>query len=84
MKIAEVWVNLNNLPTEDVLSQQALKTKKYSYYTKEKALTLIAKEIKESGLYNTSTKRVKKSDSKSTTVGKPRVSRKRKLDKGND
>lgn len=62
MRIAEVWVNVDNLPSKDVLIKQALKTSKYLYYPRKKAIELINKEIKASGLFKSTVKRVKKSD----------------------
>ena len=50
MKVANVWVNTNNLPTKEEFINQALKTSKYSHYAKPEAIKLIQVEIKESGL----------------------------------
>jgi hypothetical protein len=61
MKIAEVGINIKSLPSKEVLIEQALKTKKFYQMPKKKALEMINKEIKDSGLFKTSTTRVKKS-----------------------
>lgn len=66
MKIAEVWVNPKSLPTKEVLISQALKSKKYYQIPIKKALTLINEEIKESGLFKSTVKRVTKTKEPNT------------------
>ena len=84
MKIAEVGVNVKSLPSKEQLIEQALKTKKYYQMPIKKALELINKEIKDSGLFKTSAKRVKKSDSDDSRPSRLPNARKRKVDKGKD
>jgi hypothetical protein len=60
MKIAEVGVNIKSLPSKDILIEQALKAKKFYQMPRKKALELINLEIKESGLFKSTPKRVKK------------------------
>ena len=84
MKIAEVWVNLKSLPKKEVLIEQALKSRKYYQMNNKKALTLINEEIKASGLFKSTSKRVKKTDSSTSTVSKPRVVKQRKSNKKKD
>ena len=64
MKIAGVSVNVKSLPSKKDLIRMALNTKKYYQLPRKKALTLINKEIKDSGLFKTSRKRTQKSNSK--------------------
>jgi len=82
MRIAEVSVNIKNLPTKEQLIKQALKSKKY--YQKRNALELIEKEIKASGLFKTASKRAKKSNSDASGLSGLSTSRKRKVDKTED
>jgi hypothetical protein len=84
MKIAEVWVNIKNLPTKETLISQALKSKKYYQLPQKKALTLINEEIKASGLFKETSKRVKKTDRSTSTASKPRVVKQRKSNKKKD
>lgn len=64
MRIAGVGVNINRLPNKETLIEMALNTKRFYQMPKKKALETINKEIKESGLFKTSSKRVKKSNIK--------------------
>jgi hypothetical protein len=66
MKIAEVSVNIKKLPNKQTIIEMALKTKKFYQMPKKKALDIINKEIKDSGLFTASTKRVKKPTVKTT------------------
>jgi hypothetical protein len=68
MKIAGVGINEKSLPSKEQLISQALKTKTYFQLPRKKALELINAEIKASGLFKASTKRVKKSDSDASKV----------------
>ena len=84
MKIAGVGVNEKSLPSIDQLISQALKTKAYYQMSRTKAIPLINAEIKASGLFKASTKRVEKSDSDASRVDtKPRKT-KRSRNKAND
>lgn len=84
MKIAGVGVNEKSLPSKDKLISQALKTKAYYQMSRSKAIPLINAEIKASGLFKTSTKRVKKSDSDTSGPSKLLHKTKRTRDKGSD
>ena len=64
MKIAGVSVNVKCLPSKEQLIEQALKSK--AYYQKKDAKKLIESEIKASGLFKASIKRVSKSKKSST------------------
>ena len=84
MKIAGVGINEKCLPSKEQLISQALKTKSYFQLPRKKALELINAEIKASGLFKASTKRVKKSDSDASRPSRLSTSRKRKVDKTKD
>lgn len=84
MKIAGVGVNEKSLPSKEQLISQALKTKSYFQLPRKKALELINAEIKASGLFKASTKRVKKSDSDASGLRGLPTSRKRSVDKTKD
>lgn len=62
MRIAGVGVNIKKLPNKETLIEQALKGRAYYQLPKSKALELIEKEIKASGLFTANTKGVEKSD----------------------
>ena len=62
MKIAGVSVNVKSLPSKDKLISQALKTKAYYQLPRAKSIPLINAEIKASGLFKSTVKRVAKSD----------------------
>lgn len=72
MKIAGVSVNEKCLPSKDRLIEQALKTKGYYQMPRKKALRLINLEIKASGLFKTSTKRVSKPKESASKVSNGR------------
>ena len=84
MKIAEVGVNAKSLPSKEQLVKQALKTKKFYQMPLKKALEVINKEIKDSGLFKASSKRVEKPDSDDSRPSRLPNARKRKVDKGKD
>tara|TARA_R110000772_G_scaffold94115_2_gene191833 strand:- start:45 stop:293 length:249 start_codon:yes stop_codon:yes gene_type:complete len=82
MKIAGVSVNLKSLPSKEQLIEQALKSK--AYHQKKDAKKLIESEIKASGLFKTSVKKVSKPKSDDSGSNRLPNSRKRKLDKAKD
>jgi len=84
MKIAEVGINDKSLPSKERLIEMALQTNKFYQMPKDKALKIINKEIKDSGLFTASRKRVKKSDSDASRPRGLRTSQKRKVDKRKD
>lgn len=84
MKIAGVSVNKNNPPSKENLIKLALNTVGYYQLPKDKAIKLIQKEIKDSGLYKTRTKRVQKSNEDVKGFGRLSNARKTSVDKRKD
>lgn len=76
MKIAGVAVNPKSLPTKERLTSMALSSKEY--YQKRNALDLINKEIKESGLFKSTVKRVTKSEESNTKSNSRRSNNKQR------
>ena len=66
MRIAGVGINEKSILSKEQLIEQALKTKAYFQLPRKKALELINAEIKASGLFKASTKRVKKTKVRTT------------------
>lgn len=84
MKIAEVGVNVEKLPNKETLIRMALNTPRFYQMPKDRALKIINKEIKDSGLFKTSAKRVKKSDINDSRPNRLSNARKGKVDKAKD
>lgn len=84
MKIAEVGVNVEKLPNKETLIRMALNTPRFYQMPKDRALKIINKEIKDSGLFKTSAKRVKKSDINDSRLNRLSNARKGKVDKAKD
>ena len=84
MRIAGVGVNEKCLPSKEQLIEQALKTRAYFQMPRKKAIELINKEIKASGLFKSTVKRVKKSDINASGSSRLPNARKRSVDKTED
>ncbi|NRA92156.1 MAG: hypothetical protein HRU26_05630 [Psychroserpens sp.] len=84
MIIAGVSVNEKHPPSKEDLIKMALTTKGYFQLPQNKAIKLIEKEIKESGLFNTRKKRIKHTDSKPGQSNRRANAQKRKVDKRAD
>lgn len=74
--VASVSINLENTPTIEEIISQALQTAKYAYYPKDKAIKLINNEIKESGLFKSTSRAVEKPNKEPKRIGSKRSNNK--------